>query len=202
MVKHDIIQRLESQPRKVWTAVDFLDFGSRDAVDKALQRLVAEGVVRRIERGLYDLPAPNQLTGKHSPPQTSAVIDAVARRDQARLLVDGMTAANDLGLTTAVPAQIVVLTDARLKTIRLGAQEICFKQASPSRLYWAGRPGMRVVQALHWLHDTLETDRDRVVQVLRNLIARDESGNLAADLKSGLHAMPTWMQSFVRELLS
>ena len=60
-----------------------------------------------------------------------------------------MTAANDLGFTTAVPARIEVLVDARLKPIKLGKQEIQFKPAAPSRLYWAGRPAMRVVQALH-----------------------------------------------------
>jgi hypothetical protein len=32
------------------------------------------------------------------------IISALARRDQVRTLVDGLTAANDLGLTTAVPA--------------------------------------------------------------------------------------------------
>jgi hypothetical protein len=39
-------------------------------------------------------------------PDQAAVIDAVARRDQTRIVVDGLTAANDLGLTTAVPARV------------------------------------------------------------------------------------------------
>ena len=34
-----------------------------------------------------------------------------------------MTAANDLGLTTAVPARIEVLVDARLKPIKLGTRK-------------------------------------------------------------------------------
>ncbi len=51
-----------------------------------------------------------------------------------------MTAANELGLTTAVPARIEVLVDARLKPIKLGRPEIRFRYAVPSRLYWAGRP--------------------------------------------------------------
>ena len=70
-----------------------------------------------------------------------------------------MTAANDLGLTTAVPARIEVLADARLKPIKLGNQEIHFKFAAPSRLYWADRPAMRVVQALHWMQDMLAQDK-------------------------------------------
>jgi hypothetical protein len=58
---------------------------------------------------------------------------------------------------------IVVLTDARLRPIRLGSQQIRFKAAAPSRLYWAGHPAMRIVQALYWLQDVLDTDRARIV---------------------------------------
>jgi hypothetical protein len=74
----------------------------------------------------------NSLTKKPSAPQTRAIIDAVARRDQARFVVDGMTAANDLGLTTAIPAQVTVLTDARLRPLQLGAQQIRLRQAAIS----------------------------------------------------------------------
>ena len=42
------------------------------------------------------------------------------------MVVDGITAANDLGLTDAVPARAVVFTDARLKPIKLGNLTIKF----------------------------------------------------------------------------
>jgi hypothetical protein len=68
-------------------------------------------------------------------------------KEQLRLLVDRMTAANDLGLTDAVPARVTIHTDARRRAIKLDKLSIEFKQTAPSRLYWAGRPAMRVVQA-------------------------------------------------------
>jgi hypothetical protein len=142
----------------VWTPRDFLGFGARDAVDKVLQRMVGAGELRRITRGLYDRPSINSLTRKPMATDPRSVIGAIARRDQIRVLVDGMTAANDLGLTTAVPARIVVHVDARLKPIVLGKQKIVFKPAAASKLYWAGRPAMRVVQALHWLRDMLDRE--------------------------------------------
>ncbi|WP_321575013.1 DUF6088 family protein [Paraburkholderia franconis] len=77
---------------------DFAQLGSRDLVDKTLQRLVASGKLRRIDRGLYDMPSINRLTNRPSVPDYRAVVEAVARRDQIRVLVDGITAANDLGL--------------------------------------------------------------------------------------------------------
>jgi uncharacterized protein DUF6088 len=202
-LKQKILNRISTQAGSVWTPVDFLDLGARAAVDKALQRLAADGDVRRIDRGLYDRPSINTLTKKPAAPPTRAVIDAVSRRDKARLVVDGMTAANDLGLTTAIPAHVTVLTDARLRPIQLGAQTIQFKQGAPSRLYWAGRPAMRVVQALYWLQDTLPSNRQLILKQLRNVITHpDQGAEIALDLRMGLSAMPTWMQSVVRELLA
>lgn len=200
-----LLARVASQPDEVWTPADFADLGGRAAIDKTLQRLVAAGELRRFDRGLYDRPRKNSLTGRPTVPDYRAVIRAVTRRDQARAVVDGMTAANDLGLTTAVPARIEVLVDARLKPIKLGKQEIHFKFAAPSRLYWADRPAMRVVQALYWMQDMLSHDdeRDRVGDVLRRLFADPKHGKaIRDDLRAGLSALPIWMQEFLRDLVT
>ncbi|EIM72741.1 hypothetical protein A33O_18904 [Nitratireductor aquibiodomus RA22] len=204
-LRSKLLARVASQPDEVWTPADFADLGGRAAIDKTLQRLAAAGELRRIDRGLYDRPRKNSLTGQPTVPDYRAVIRAVTRRDQARAVVDGMTAANDLGLTTAVPARIEVLVDARLKPIKLGKQEIHFKFAAPSRLYWADRPAMRVVQALYWMQDMLSHDdeRDRVGDVLRRLFADPKHGKaIRDDLRAGLSALPIWMQEFLRDLVT
>jgi Family of unknown function (DUF6088) len=197
-------QILDARGNEVWTASDFTALGSRSAIDKVLQRLVATGDLRRIDRGLYDQPTKNELTGKPTVPDYRAVIRAVARRDKVRLLLDGMTAANDLGLTTAVPARIEVLVDARLKPIRIGNQVIQFKTAAPSRLFWAGRPGMRVVQALYWMQDLLSNkeERERTMQKLNKILAdKDQGEAIREDLRKGLSGVPIWMQPLIRELV-
>ncbi len=197
--------RISDAPLQVWTPADFVDLGGRAAVDKALQRLVASGQLRRIQRGLYDKPSQNALTSKTTVPDYRAVIDAIVRRDQVRWLIDGMTAANMLGLTNAVPAKIEVLVDARLKPVTLGHQKIVFKQAAPSRLYWSGRPGMYLVQALHWFHDVMSNDEEQaaVQCAVRRLLADQENGPaLLEDLKGGLLAVPIWMQEILRGPLS
>ena len=199
-----LLARIAAKPDEVWVPGDFADLANRPAIDKTLQRLVASGDLRRIERGLYDRPRMNELTGRPTVPDYRAVIRAVTRRDQARALIDGMTAANDLGLTTAVPARIEVLVDARLKPIKLGNQEIHFRYAAPSRLYWAGRPAMRIVQALHWMQDMLSEDSERqlVEKKLRGLFADPRHGkSIRDDLRAGLPALPIWMQEFLRGML-
>ena len=195
--------RIAAQPRNVWTPVDFLDLAPRAAVDKCLQRLTASGKLSRVDRGLYYRAGTNTLTGKPTTPDVRAIVDAIARRDQTRAVVDGLTAANDLGLTTAVPARVTVLTDARLRPIQIGKQRIVFQTVAPSRLYWAGRPAMRVVQALYWLQDLLHSEDTQIVQRLRGILKDPAHGNsIRNDLQQGLHTLPTWMQSIVRKLLS
>lgn len=187
----------------VWTAADFLDLGTRDAIDKVLQRLVKTSQLRRIDWGLYDAPRHNSLTQQSNPPDPRQVVEAVSRRDQIRVLVDGMTAANDLGLSNAVPAKIVAHTDARLKPIQLGNLQITFKPTSASKLYWAGRPAMRLVQALHWLRDAADEDdgpslRDKVRALLND---PSKGAQLCADLNDGLSTLPAWMQDMLQPLL-
>lgn len=199
-----LLDRIKDGPYTVWTPSDFADLANRTAVDKTLQRLAKTGNLRRIDRGLYDRPGINSLTKRPSVPDYREVIKAVTRRDKVRYVVDGMTAANDLGLTTAVPARIEVLTDARLKSIQLGQQQIHFKHAAPSRLYWADRPAMRVVQALHWLQDVLSEpdERARVARQLQRLLMDPPHGPaIRDDLRTGLSALPIWMQDFLRDLL-
>ena len=203
-LKQQILDRVGSGPAaQVWTPIDFLDLGSRAAVDKALQRLAGAGQLRRIDRGLYDVPRVNALTKKVTTPDYRQVLGAISRRDQTRMLIDGATAANDLGFTTAVPARIVVHTDARRRSIPVGRLTIDFKQTAPSKLHWAGRPAMRIVQALYWLKDTLPSDRDQIHAKLAALLADPQSGSdLRDDLRQGLATLPAWMQGILRPLVA
>lgn len=184
---------------RVWVPADFAALGSRDAIDKALQRLVAAGALRRIDRGLYDRPTINRLTKRPTVPDYREILDALARRDQIRMLVDGMTAANDLGLIDAVPARVTIHTDTRRRTIKLDNLVIAFKLTAPSRLYWAGRPAMRAVQALHWMKDTLPRDGDVIARRLATILRDKKNGPaIADDLRQGFSVLPAWMQDFLR----
>ncbi len=190
-----------AEPGYVWVPSDFAQLGSRDAIDKALQRMVQAGALRRIDRGLYDRPKVNSLTKRPTTPDYRAVAEAIARRDHLRLLVDGMTAANDLGLTDAVPARVTLHTDTRRRAIQLDKLTIEFKQTAPSRLYWAGRPAMRIVQALHWLKDTLVSERSLILNKLTKVLTDPVHGTaIRQDLLEGFNILPAWMQSVLREL--
>src|SRR5437588_8968605 len=87
---------------------DFLDLGSRQAVDLALHRLARKGAIRRLARGVYDFPKQHPVLGPLSP-SADTVAQALAGRDRTRLQPAAAYAANALGLSEQVPATVVFL---------------------------------------------------------------------------------------------
>ena len=148
-----IMKRVSAHGRGKWvcTPRDFLDLGSRAAVDQALSRLVKAGRLRRVGHGLYDMPRMSTVLKRAAPVDLDAAITALARRDGVRIVPDGLVAANQLGLTTAVPAQVSYVTDGPPRTLKVGGRTVRFRHAGPNVMRWAGTSAAPVVQALRWL---------------------------------------------------
>ena len=127
--------------RWVCTPKDFLDLGSREAVDQALSRLVKAGQLRRVSHGLYDMPRFSNVLKRLAPVDLDAAIAALARRDGARIMPDGLVAANHLGLTNAVPAKVSYVTDGHSRTLKIDGRTVRFRHAGPSVMQWAGKTG-------------------------------------------------------------
>jgi Family of unknown function (DUF6088) len=75
------MRRVRAHGRGKWvcTPKDFLDLGNRAAVDQALSRLVKDGLLRRIGRGLYDFPRTSSVLNRPAPPNVDAAVDALVR---------------------------------------------------------------------------------------------------------------------------
>lgn len=112
----------------VFSAGDMLDLGGRSAVDQALGRLAQDGQIRRIDRGLYDLPRLHPRIGQLWP-SSDAVAKALARRTDSQIKASGPLAANLLGLSTQVPAKAVYLTDGPSRNVRVGRLQVSLRHA-------------------------------------------------------------------------
>src|SRR5208282_2561485 len=134
----------------VFAPNDFVDLGKRPAVDKALSRMAATGVIRRVSRGLYDVPRQHPIVGTTAP-SVDKTARALAGKAGARLQPTGAYAANLLGLSDQVPAKVVFLTDGRSKRVRLGKLDISLKQTSPRLMATAGSISGLVIHALRYL---------------------------------------------------
>lgn len=181
--------------RRVYTPKDFLDLGSRAAVDQALSRLAKEGQLRRVGHGLYDMPRTSRVLKGPAPVDLNAVIGALERRDGVRIMPDGLTAANGLGLTSAVPARVSYLTDGHSRNLDIGSRTVQFRHASPSVMRWAGRPAAPVFQALRWLGRDAAADA-RVVSILKRSLPDD----VKRDLLQNSRDLPDWALGLARSI--
>ena len=127
--------------RWVCTPKDFLDLGSREAVDQALSRLVKAGKLRRGGHGFYDMPRISNVLKRPAPVDLDAAIAALARRDGVRIMPDGLAAANQLGLTNAVPAKASYVTDGHSRTVKIDGRTVRFRHAGPERHAVGGKIG-------------------------------------------------------------
>jgi len=118
----------------VVTPKDFLDLAGRDAVDQALTRLVRQGALLRIGRGLYHLPRTNNRLGIAVPPDPDMVAQAIGRQTGSRVVSSPAAIANRLGLSTQVPAKPVYLTDGQSRSVRVGNQTFRLRHVVAKRL--------------------------------------------------------------------
>ena len=80
-----ILARIHGRGRgSVFVPGDFLDLGSREAVDLALHRFARKGTIRRLARGVHDFPKEHPVLGLLSP-SADTVARALAGRDRTRL---------------------------------------------------------------------------------------------------------------------
>src|SRR5260370_11742614 len=143
-----VLKRLKAaNPGAAFTPKAFGDLGNRAAVDQALSRLTKAGKIRRIFRGVYDIPKTHPALGPLSP-DPDAVAKAIAAQAGYRLQPTPAHAANVLGLSSQVPAQIVYLIDGSSRKLTVGNQIIHFKHAGPRALLGAGTPAGVALQAI------------------------------------------------------
>ena len=177
----------------VFSAADFVDLGSRAAVDKALSRMTTGGQIRRVGRGLYDVPQQHPVVGT-TPPRIDLFAQAMAGKTASRLQPSGAYAANLLGLSEQVPAKVVFLTDGRSKRVRLGSLEIVLKQTTPRNMATAGTVSGSVIQALRYLGKDQVND-DTVKRLYRRLSADDRK-----QLRKDLVYAPAWIREIIPRL--
>lgn len=194
-----IMQRMSVRAPGRWvcTPKDFMDLGSREAVDQALSRLTKAGRLRRVSHGLYDMPRISNVLNRPAPVDLDAVIAALARRDGVRIMPDGLVAANQLGLTNAVPAKVSYVTDGHSRTLKIDGRTVRFRHAGPSVMQWAGRPAAPVVQALRWLGPRAAADGEIVSTLNRHL-----PDKVKLDLLHNSRDLPGWALPLARSIAS
>lgn len=168
----------------VFSPKDFIDLGNRGAIYRALSHLVRGKFLRRISRGLYDFPRVSNILKGVAPPDIDAAVMTIARRDNIRVMLDGVIEAHRLGLTNGVPARTIYLTDGPTRIIRIGGRTIYFRHVGQEIMTWYGSNAQSYVLALYWLGEGHEI---RLPDPIKQ------------ELIDGIDRLPAWMASIVKD---
>lgn len=167
--------------------------GDPRGVGMALTRLVRDGKIRRIARGLYDCPHPHAVLGQAGATADS-VVAAVARGRHLRLLPSPQVAANQLGLSTQIPAQVIYQTDGAPAKLQLGNRLIVFRRNTGRNLALAGRASGLVAQALR------DVGQGKVTTDMIKHLRKRLDASTKKQLTDDLALVPAWMRPIFQQI--
>ena len=173
---------------------DYMDYGSSDAVRKALDRLENKQIIVRVAQGIYVRPKISKLIGPLVP-SAEEVAEAIAKRDRIRTIPTGSYALNALGLSTQVPMNIVLLTDGSPREIKVGKRKIKFKKTTPKNLLAKGKISRLVIQALKEIGNGKVTTEEEIKII--GLLKKEDTKDLLHDIALA----PVWIQKIMRKAI-
>lgn len=198
-VRNQLRERILLGKRKgeVFASSDFFAFWPRTAVDKALSRMAKDGEIKRILPGIYEIPSINKRFNLPVPTDPEQVAQAWARKNDARLLPNGIYAANALWLSNQMAGRYEFLTDRPSSTVRVGNWKLRFKKTSPKLMRLSGRITGIVVQALRSLgRETI--DEEFVITRLAQRLSPEEKKQVSDDID----LIPQWMKPILQKAIT
>ena len=186
------------QPGTVFTPAELVRqrLGSDRAVRETLRRMAADGSIRRLSKGYYNVPMTNPQIGVLSPPP-EAIIAAHIKKTGATIERPELDAANRLGLTTQVVARAIYRTNLFPRELHIGGQRIKLQTAGPRSLARDADPAELVIDALQALGKAHITDA--AVSKLREFV---KDNGLTKTLRKRARRGPSWMLPIIDRIVS
>jgi len=191
-----ILSNIKKRGRgSIFFANDMVQYGQRQSVLKALERMAAAGTILRVARGIYCYPKIDKELGLGILyPSLDEIAQAVAKRDKARIAPTGVYALNVLGLSTQVQMNVVYLTDGTARRLKVGnGKGILFKHTAPKNLAFKSKTAMYITSALKELGQSGVTQEHKAK--IKELLQEEEKENVLSDAA----LIPSWIMGIIKE---
>ena len=176
----------------VYVAVDFVDISDKTNINAYLARLVEEGLIRRVLRGVYDKPEYNEFLGEYVAPSPDEVANAIARNFGWSIVPCGDTALNLLGLSTQVPAAWVYVSDGTYKEYTYDNTTIQFKRTTNKEVSKLSYKTALTIQALKALgKDKID---DIIINRLNKLLTAEEKKTMLEEARTAT----SWIYEYIK----
>ena len=194
-VREKAEKRLQQEGRGyVFTRKDFQNIAPAGTIGKLLFRMVKEGMIRQIGRGLFDYPNINPALGGQLSPDIDQAARAIARKFKWSILPYGSWAANRLGLSQQIPAKLTYLSDGPTKEVMIDNRVIYFKHARPKEIFANSYISGIVVQALRDFGK--EKVNDKIIEHLKQNLSPHEK----KELLENVHYASEWIYEVVQKI--
>ena len=194
-IESKVLKKIKKAKRgALFFSDNFALFGNAETVRRTLNRLVESGEIDRVSAGIFVRPEIDKILGKITP-KIEDIVDAVARRDKAKIVPTGAYALNRLGLSTQVPMKIVYLTDGSARNIKIGNYTISFIRTSPKNVAAIGKISRLAIQALRSIGK--ENVSKTEIEQIQNALMKEKISYLEHDLRIA----PAWIKAIIRHSL-
>lgn len=184
-------QTAQFEPGVLFSTEQFLSLGSREAIDQALSRLVGQGAIARLARGIFARPKKSKYAGTVLPSATE-VVSLIAEQNIETIQLHGAEAARQLGLSTQMPMQLVYHTNGPSRTIQVTGQPVKFVRTANQRLLQhSGTKVGLAISALFYLGK--EEVTEQTIQTIKQKLTSEEFQLLVQS------KLPAWLQVLLQQ---
>ncbi|MFI8466616.1 DUF6088 family protein [Stutzerimonas stutzeri] len=115
-----IAQRVKRLPKgQPFSISRFTGFGTKNAVSKAIARLVNRGELERVYRGIYMRPKPGRYVAR-ARPNPWKLISLITKQKRLSLQIHGANAVRRFGLSTQMPLIPIYYTSGASRSVFIG----------------------------------------------------------------------------------
>lgn len=146
-----IAQRVKRLPKgQPFSISRFTGFGTKNAVSKAIARLVNRSELERVYRGIYMRPKAGRYVARFRP-NALEVVNLISRQKCLSLQIHGANAVRRFGLSTQMPLIPIYYTNGVSRSIFIGKAEVRLIHAAPMVMQHAGTEAGTAISALFYL---------------------------------------------------
>ena len=173
-----IIERIDSSDFGAFTSADFLDLANFKTINKSLELLEDNKILKRAKRGIYYKPRFNSILGIECTPSLNDIAFAIARQFNWIIIPSGNYALNIIGISTQVPQKIVYISNGPYREYLVGNALIIFKHSTTKNITSYRYNNLIAIQAIKAIgKENLNEDDVRLISHFLNDDDKKEIAN-------------------------
>lgn len=155
----------------IFTYTDFnIEVGKKDAVVKALNRMVVAGRIAKLSKGKFYKPRQSRF-GTLQPSAYQIAKDLLGQDGEIIGYITGYNAYNEMGLTTQIPATLQIGTNKYRRSLSRGIYKISFI-VQPNKITKTNIELLRILDAIRFIREIPATTLDEACKRLMIILSQ------------------------------